>query len=168
MIAKFDNVKGNNLAALLTFIDGEENCVELPWATPVQNVIVRLKSASPSEAYLCYNITLEILEFIPKSPTGGEELVDLKYFVKACQILRQEQDQSTKNWPPISRGTRVKTTQANLDLRGEWTEEVWNGRQWGITGIVTEHHDSHGLCYVVQHPDGTVGAYDPSELEVIS
>ena len=67
----------------------------------------------------------------------------------------------------ISPGTPVKTTEENLNLRGEWTQEALLGRKWGLKGVVVTHHDSHGLCYEVRHEDGSVGCYDPSELEVI-
>ncbi len=74
---------------------------------------------------------------------------------------------ATKGYPPISPGTSVRTTQANWGLCKEWTEEGWASKKWGVRGKVLTHHDSHGLCYEVRHEDGTVGCYDPSELEVI-
>ncbi len=64
-------------------------------------------------------------------------------------------------------GTKVRTTQENESLRGEWTEEAQISRKWGVQGTILMHHDSHGLCYDVQHDDGTVGCYDPSELELV-
>lgn len=70
-------------------------------------------------------------------------------------------------YPPISPGTVVKTTQPNLEMRNEWTDEGWARRRWGVRGTVITRHDSHGLCYGVRHPGGTVGCYDPSELEVV-
>jgi hypothetical protein len=70
-------------------------------------------------------------------------------------------------WPPISPGTTVMTTKPNLQKRNQWTDEGWAGRQWGVQGSVITHHDSHGLCYEVRHPDGTVGCYDPSELQIM-
>lgn len=72
-----------------------------------------------------------------------------------------------KKWPPISPGTSVRTTEPNWNLRKEWTDEGWGRRRWGVQGTVVIHHDSHGLCYDVRHQDGTVGSYDPSELEVV-
>lgn len=68
------------------------------------------------------------------------------------------------SWPPIKYGTKVVTTEANPEIDG-WTEEALRNRQWGVKGTVIMHHDSHGLCYKVQHEDGTVGCYDPSELQ---
>ena len=70
-------------------------------------------------------------------------------------------------YPPITRGTSVKTTEANLSKRVEWTDEGWEKRQWQVIGMVGLHHDSHGLCYEVTHPDGTVASYDPTEIEVL-
>ncbi len=72
-----------------------------------------------------------------------------------------------KKWPPLDPGTAVKTTQPNMEKREEWTNEGWAKRQWGIQGSILTHHDSHGLCYDVLHPDATVGCYDPSEIEVV-
>lgn len=69
-----------------------------------------------------------------------------------------------EKYPPISRGTTVRTTTPNEDKRGEWTDEGWAKRKWGAKGTVLTHHDSHGLCYDVQHQDGSVGCYDPSEI----
>lgn len=74
---------------------------------------------------------------------------------------------TANKYPPIYPGTMVKTTQPNWGLRDEWTDEGWASRKWGVEGEVITHHDSHGLCYDVQHKDGTVGCYDPSELEII-
>lgn len=72
-----------------------------------------------------------------------------------------------KKWPPIDPETVVKTTEPNMEMRKEWTDEGWASRQWGVEGTIITHHDSHGLCYEVKHPDGTIGYYDPSELETI-
>lgn len=74
---------------------------------------------------------------------------------------------SDQKWPPIDVGTTVKTTEPNLAKQREWTAEAWAGRQWGVEGPVVRYHDSHGLSYKVRHPDGTIGNYDPSELELV-
>ena len=68
-------------------------------------------------------------------------------------------------WPPIDVGTKITTTEANPEV-DDWTEEALQSRQWGVRGVVLTHHDSHGLCYEVQHKDGSVGHYDPSEIDV--
>src|SRR5688500_9964041 len=72
-----------------------------------------------------------------------------------------------QHYPPISPGTVVRTTQPNMGLRREWTDEGWSQKKWGVQGRMIMHHDSHGLCYDVLHDDGTQGCYDPSELEVV-
>ncbi len=72
-----------------------------------------------------------------------------------------------RNTPNLDYGTPVKTTQENLDLHDEWTKEALAARKWNVQGKVIAYHDSHGLCYDVEHKDGTVGSYDPSELELV-
>jgi hypothetical protein len=74
---------------------------------------------------------------------------------------------SDNKYPPISPGTRVKTTEENLEI-DDWSESAIPKRKWGVKGEVITHHDSHGLCYDVRHDDGTEGSYDPSELEILS
>ena len=69
-------------------------------------------------------------------------------------------------WPPIDPGTKVRTTQPNLEKRQGWSDEGWASKKWDVRGTVLTHHDFHGLCYDVRHEDDTVGCYDPSELEV--
>jgi hypothetical protein len=64
-------------------------------------------------------------------------------------------------------GATVLTTKPNLDLRKEWTEEGWKSKKWKVVGVVISEHDSHGLYYEVRHSDGTIGCYDPSELQLI-
>ena len=73
---------------------------------------------------------------------------------------------STRTLQHLLPGTRVQTTRANPTLRG-WTREAAASRQWGVFGKIHTHHDSHGLSYEVEHPDGSIGHYDPSELEVL-
>lgn len=36
--------------------------------------------------------------------------------------------------------------------------------QANAIGIITDYHNSHGLCFEVQHEDGTKAWYDPAEL----
>lgn len=48
----------------------------------------------------------------------------------------------------------------------DWGPEARRYRRWGVSGIVTDISDSHGLCYEVKHrDDGTVGWYEPRELK---
>lgn len=72
-----------------------------------------------------------------------------------------------RGYPPISHGTRVKTTVENVKMRREWTREALACRKWDTEGEVIAHHDSHGLCYDIKHDDGSTGSYDPSEFEII-
>ena len=81
-------------------------------------------------------------------------------------VKKQEVPVATDKYPPIAAGTLVTTTQPNMALRKEWTQEAWEARKWRVSGVVITHHDSHGLCYEVRHADRTVGCYDPSEIEV--
>ena len=74
----------------------------------------------------------------------------------------------SRKWPPIDPGTEVRTTEPNMEMRREWTAEAWASKKWDVRGTVVTHHDSHGLCYDVKHEDGSIGSYDPSELEVVS
>lgn len=68
--------------------------------------------------------------------------------------------------PPIKVGTQVRTTKENASLRGEWAAEAHANRKWGMTGVVSDYSDAHGLCYEVYHKDQTHGWYDPSEFEI--
>lgn len=49
---------------------------------------------------------------------------------------------------------------------GHWVPEAREHVQWGMRGVVTSVHNSHGLCYRVLHSDkeGTEATYDPDEL----
>jgi hypothetical protein len=66
----------------------------------------------------------------------------------------------------IESGTIVTTTQVNPRMANEWTPGVLSSQQWGVTGVVLAHSDSHGLCYQVLHEDGSTSWYDPSEITV--
>jgi hypothetical protein len=59
----------------------------------------------------------------------------------------------------------VRTLEPKADK--DYTEEGKKNRRWGVTGVIIAHHDSHGLCYDVKHDeDGSIGTYDPDELEL--
>lgn len=62
-------------------------------------------------------------------------------------------------------GQEVRTAD-HLDKR-DFVEEALRSRRPGATGTVVAHHDGHGLCFDVRHPDGTIGCYDPDELEFV-
>ncbi len=66
----------------------------------------------------------------------------------------------------IQVGDRVQTTQENPKVT-DWAEDAKKSRQWGVLGNVTVEHGSHGVCYSVRHDDGTIGYYDPTELEFV-
>lgn len=67
----------------------------------------------------------------------------------------------------LSLGTSVKTVQENHAVV-DWTTKASASRLWGVQGEIIARHDSHGLCYGVQHPDGSIGYYHQSELEVVA
>ena len=60
---------------------------------------------------------------------------------------------------------RVLTVNPDTPTTG-WSENAGD-RKFGVTGKVVSEHTGHGLCYGVQHDDGTKGFYEPQELEVI-
>ena len=68
-------------------------------------------------------------------------------------------------WPPVDYGTKV-TTDISAGDADDWMPEALASRKHNAKGVVVKHHDSHGLCYEVQHEDGTIGHYDPHELVV--
>ncbi len=72
-----------------------------------------------------------------------------------------------QQYPPILPGTTVMTTEPDLSMRKEWTDEGWALRKWRVRGTVITHHDSHGLCYEVRHEDGTEACYNPNELKIM-
>ena len=72
--------------------------------------------------------------------------------------------ETSKKYPPLDKGTKVKTTQSKGNYG--WTDGAIQRRLWGVTGVIVDHHDSHGLCYDVKHDDDdSVGCYDPGELK---
>lgn len=66
----------------------------------------------------------------------------------------------------LETGTEVKTTQADMSTRRDWTGMTWISRKWGIVGKILKVSNSHGLCYQVDHGDGTSGWYNPTEISV--
>ena len=65
---------------------------------------------------------------------------------------------------PIPLGTRVETVKPDQESK-DWTARALAARKWGVTGTVVKEHDAHGLFYDVEHEDGTMGYYEPRELE---
>ncbi|MBP9821826.1 MAG: hypothetical protein KBC81_00010 [Candidatus Pacebacteria bacterium] len=101
----------------------------------------------------------------PPRGSGPAREICLKKMGKALCDDHCEEPAKEK-WPPLDPGTMVKTTQENPAVTG-WTREALNSRLWGVKGKIVTHHDSHGLSYEVEHPDRTIGHYDPTELEEI-
>lgn len=175
MIVKFGKIPSKNFTRLFNFIHGNENRVKIPFHE--ERLIVRPKEIKPDNQGdgIWYDLTLEIVEWLPNIDKPGKRRVDPKYILRVYEILGNEhptryairERPDSKKYPPISRGTKVRTTQANMSLRREWTDEAWEKRQWGVQGTVVSHSDSHGLCYEVRHPDNSTGYYDPSELKVV-
>lgn len=69
---------------------------------------------------------------------------------------QQERDQD----PLI--GHKVRTIHPSVH---DWTYENHLARQWGVIGVVKDLSNAHGLCYKVEHDDGSSAWYDPKELE---
>lgn len=46
----------------------------------------------------------------------------------------------------------------------DWSPDTRKDVRWGILGHVSAVHDSHGLCYRVEHGDGTYSYYEHEEL----
>lgn len=61
-------------------------------------------------------------------------------------------------------GQRVRT--AEDQGSSDWTSEAVEDRKWGVVGRIVDHSNSHGLCYKVEHEDGTTGWYEPGELDL--
>lgn len=62
-------------------------------------------------------------------------------------------------------GVSVRTT---IDAGAEdWSKEAKVIRRWGVTGIIVEYHNSHGLIFGVSHNGfaDEIGYYEPRELE---
>ena len=51
--------------------------------------------------------------------------------------------------------------------RDDWLDIAREARRWGIAGTVVRASDSHGLCYLVRHADGTEAWYDHDEVEAL-
>jgi len=66
----------------------------------------------------------------------------------------------------LPNGTKVLTKRKEKESL-DWTLSALALRKFPIAGEIIGHHDSHGLCYVVLHDDGTQGYYEPDEFEVL-
>ena len=73
---------------------------------------------------------------------------------------------------------RLKTELEQRNMRGKHVRTTkdagatdWvcpRNCQWGVEGTILRHSNSHGLCFLVLHTDGTEEWYDADELEVLS
>lgn len=64
-------------------------------------------------------------------------------------------------------GTRVKTVKPDQESK-DWNARALAARKWGVMGKTVKEHDAHGLFYDVEHEDGTMGYYEPRELEAVA
>jgi len=62
--------------------------------------------------------------------------------------------------------TRVETIKPKVEPKG-WDQDARQHCRWGVSGKIVDHSDSHGLCYQVEHEDGTVAWYEPRELKTL-
>lgn len=49
----------------------------------------------------------------------------------------------------------------------DFSKEAIKNRKPNAHGVIVGRSDSHGLCYKVQHEDGTIAYYDPDEIEIL-
>ena len=69
----------------------------------------------------------------------------------------------------IKLGSSVRISHQSDRDRG-YIEAARGGRKLGdtLTDVAIAEHDSHGLCYEVEFPNGAVITYDCEELEVVA
>ena len=74
---------------------------------------------------------------------------------------------ANNNWPPIKIGQSVVVMVGKPNYG--WSQEALNARKEPGTysGKVIAYHDSHGLCYDIEFPDGTISSYDPHEVKAV-
>lgn len=60
-------------------------------------------------------------------------------------------------------GSPVRTLESRT-LDSEWSPEARKQRKWGVTGIITDYSNGHGLCFKVEYSDGSAGWFDLEEL----
>ena len=62
---------------------------------------------------------------------------------------------------------RVLTVQIKPSNDLQYSAEANRLRKWGVKGTLVRYSNSHGLCFEVQHDDGSRGCYEPEELKLI-
>jgi hypothetical protein len=65
----------------------------------------------------------------------------------------------------IPAGTIVFTVEPDT-VSSDWDPRAIPRRKWGVWGKIVDEHDSHGLCYDVEHADGSQGCYEPREFDL--
>jgi len=63
-----------------------------------------------------------------------------------------------------SRVGKAVITVRSENTADDWSDEARLHCQWGVSGKIINYSNSHGLCYRVQHEDGTTAWYDMGEL----
>lgn len=63
----------------------------------------------------------------------------------------------------LANGTIVETVRPEKEST-DWRPEVLKDRRWGVSGKVVDRVTGHGLCFKVEHEDGTTGWYERREL----
>jgi len=64
----------------------------------------------------------------------------------------------------VGRHVSIKVDPAKVT--NDWTDEALASRKSEGEGVVIEEKNAHGQCFRVQHDDGSIGVYDPHELQV--
>jgi hypothetical protein len=64
----------------------------------------------------------------------------------------------------LENGTTVETIKPEVEST-DWAPEALKNRRWNVSGKVVGHSDSHGLCFEVEHEDGTKAWYERRELK---
>lgn len=69
-------------------------------------------------------------------------------------------------FPPLMAMTAVLTKKENLGLRGKLSLKMWRARQWRVRGLVTGFHNADDSWQEVMHPDGSLGYFHQTELQL--
>lgn len=69
-------------------------------------------------------------------------------------------------YPALKVGTKVLTVETNHTSK-DWDKKALASRRFGVVGTIIHESNSHGLCFKVEHEDGSIGYYDPWELDSI-
>jgi hypothetical protein len=65
------------------------------------------------------------------------------------------------------KAVRVLTVRADPSNDEEYVQAARAARRWGVKGTLKQYSNSHGLCFQVEHDDGTTGCYEADELKLI-